>query len=96
MGIEKFGMFVEFLPTRTGLVHFSELALGEELNDFDLNDEIDVVLLAVSAVFVHDIDKSDVLISLYHQQLDLDAGRNFRQIQAQPEGSGGWEQWGRY
>lgn len=49
VGIEKFGMFVEFLPTRTGLVHFSELGPGEELNDFDLDDEIDVSLLAVGA-----------------------------------------------
>ena len=48
VGIEKFGLFVEFLPSRPGLLHTSELANNEDLNDFDINDIIDVMLLAVS------------------------------------------------
>ena len=41
-------MFVEFLPGKQGLLHSSELAEGEDLTDFDLDDRLDVTLLAVS------------------------------------------------
>lgn len=47
-GVERFGLFVEFLPGRQGLLHISELAAGEELEDFDADDKLDVKLVGVS------------------------------------------------
>ena len=44
-GIEKFGLFVEFLPEQQGLVHVSEL--GGSLEDFSIGDAMDVKLLEV-------------------------------------------------
>lgn len=53
-GAEKFGLFVEFLPGRQGLLHVSELAPGEDLGDFDLDDKVDVTCVAVSLLsFFH-------------------------------------------
>ena len=44
-GVEKFGIFVEFLPGQQGLVHVSEL--GGALSDFSVGDNVDVKLLEV-------------------------------------------------
>lgn len=38
---------MEFLPGRQGLVHTSEFAQGEGLDDFKLNDKVDVTLAGV-------------------------------------------------
>jgi polyribonucleotide nucleotidyltransferase len=46
--VENFGLFVEFLPGRQGLLHISELARGEELETFKPEDTIDVLLAAVT------------------------------------------------
>ena len=46
-GVERFGIFVEFLAGRQGLVHTSEFALGEGLDDFKVNDKVDVTLAGV-------------------------------------------------
>lgn len=47
-GVEKFGLFVEFLPDQQGLVHVSEL--GGELPDFSVGDVMDVKLLEVRPI----------------------------------------------
>ena len=44
-GIEKFGLFVEFLPSQQGLVHVSELVMP--LEDYSVGDTVDVKLLEV-------------------------------------------------
>lgn len=65
VGIEKFGMFVEFLPAKTGLVHTSELGAGEALGDFDVGDEVDVHLVSVRPAF------RTPLTSIHSGELDL-------------------------
>lgn len=47
MGVERFGLFVEFLPGRQGLLHVSELDSGESLEGFSVGQKVDVVLSAV-------------------------------------------------
>ncbi|KAK9793187.1 hypothetical protein WJX73_010058, partial [Symbiochloris irregularis] len=44
--VEKFGLFVEFLPEQQGLCHVSEL--GGELSSFSAGDTVDVKLLEVN------------------------------------------------
>ena len=44
-GIEKFGLFVEILPSQQGLVHVSELV--KPLDDYSIGDLVDVKLLEV-------------------------------------------------
>lgn len=44
-GIEKFGLFVEFLPSQQGLVHVSELV--RPLGAYSVGDAVDVKLLEV-------------------------------------------------
>eukprot|EP00884_Botryococcus_braunii_P005331 jgi/Botrbrau1/1479/Bobra.178_3s0035.1 len=48
-GQEKFGVYAEFIPTRTGLVHSSELGLGKTAKpeDFEIGSKIDVKLLEI-------------------------------------------------
>ncbi len=46
--MERFGIFVEFLPGKQGLVHVSEFATGEGLDDFKVDDKLDVILAGVS------------------------------------------------
>lgn len=47
VGVENFGVFVEFLPGRQGLLHTSELATGETLATFKEGDIVDVFLAGV-------------------------------------------------
>ena len=51
-GLEKFGMFVEFLPGRQGLVHVSELDLtrSSDASAFSVGDIVDVKLLEVKPI----------------------------------------------
>ena len=58
-GIEKFGLFVEFLPGRQGLLHVSEIDVdpGTDLNEWDLEDEVDVKLIGVSSLASHTFAK---------------------------------------
>ena len=50
-GVERFGYFVEFLTGRQGLLHVSELGQGETLDNFEVNDKIDVKLIGVSNMY---------------------------------------------
>lgn len=47
--VEKFGLFVEILPGKTGLLHLSELDTDRtaSLDDWKAGDSIDVKLLEV-------------------------------------------------
>jgi predicted RNA-binding protein with RPS1 domain len=49
-GKEKFGVLVEFLPSRTGLVHTKDLG-SVNLDDLEVGSTIDVKLLEVGFFF---------------------------------------------
>ncbi len=58
--MEKFGLFVEVLPGKQGLLHQSELDVdrGVQLSSFQVGDELDVKLLearALGCLFWHSI-----------------------------------------
>ena len=50
--VERFGLFVEFLPGKEGLVHQSELDLGRsgDLSAWAENDTMDVKLIQVRTI----------------------------------------------
>jgi len=50
VGVENFGVFVEFLPGRQGLLHTSELATGETLATFKEGDIVDVFLAGIDGL----------------------------------------------
>ncbi len=52
--MEKFGLFVEILPGKTGLLHNSELDVDRSITaeNWSVGDSIDVKLLEVGSLFL--------------------------------------------